>query len=193
MLDSIYNRLLFFTLNELIHKLKSLGFTDYESKIFLALLLGHTMSASEIAEAAKIRRTDVYGVLRSFVEKGYCNEIETSSISKFEMIDPDIIFDKIELKVQQEKEKHLTSLKDTFKTLKPLYRSKETEKNKSLNIELIRGFNQHREEKFINLLKSAKKEILFMVRLEIYLSDDVDQTAAKFIKGGGVIKSVYEL
>ena len=132
MLDSIYNRLLFFTLNELIHKLKSLGFTDYESKIFLALLLGHTMSASEIAEAAKIRRTDVYGVLRSFVEKGYCNEIETSSISKFEMIDPDIIFDKIELKVQQEKEKHLTSLKDTFKTLKPLYRSKETEKNKSL-------------------------------------------------------------
>jgi sugar-specific transcriptional regulator TrmB len=180
-------------MNELITKLKSLGFTEYESKIFLALLQGHLMSATEIAESAKIRRTDVYNVLKSFVEKGYCNEIETNTIMKYEMIDPDVILDKIEHKIQKEKEKQVASFKDAFKSLKPLYRTKENEKDKISNIELIRGYNQHREEKFINLLKSAKKEILFMIRLEIYISDDVDSTAEKFIKNGGVIKSIYEV
>lgn len=180
-------------MGELINKLKSLGFTEYESKIFLALLQGHFMSATEIAESAKVRRTDVYNVLKSFVEKGYCNEIETNTIMKYEMIDPDVILDKIELKIQNEREKQIASFKDAFKTLKPLYRSKEQENDKVSNIELIRGYNQHREAKFFDLLKNAKREILFMIRLEIYISDEVDKTAEKFIKNGGVIKSIYEV
>jgi sugar-specific transcriptional regulator TrmB len=180
-------------MNELISKLKLLGFTEYESKIFLALLQGHLMSATEIAESASVRRTDVYNVLKSFVEKGYCNEIETNTIMKYEMIDPDVILDKIENKIQKEKEKQVASFKEAFKNLKPLYRSKEQGNDKISNIELIRGYNQHREEKFIRLLKNAKKEILFMIRLEIYISDDVDKTAEKFIKNGGVIKSIYEV
>jgi sugar-specific transcriptional regulator TrmB len=180
-------------MNELITKFKSLGFTEYESKIFLALLQGHLMSATEIAESGKIRRTDVYNVLKSFVEKGYCNEIETNTIMKYEMIDPDVVLDKIELRIQKEKEKQIASFKDTFKTLKPMYRSKEKEKDKISNIELIRGYNQHREAKFFELLKNAKKEILFMIRMEIYISDEVDQTAEKFIQNGGIIKSIYEV
>jgi sugar-specific transcriptional regulator TrmB len=151
------------------------------------------MSASEIAESAKIRRTDVYNVLKSFTEKGYCNEIETNTIMKYEMIDPDVVLDKIELKIQKERDKQIASFKDTFKELKPLYRSKENAQDKISNIELIRGYNQHREEKFVNLLKSAKKEILFMIRLEMYISDEVDKTAEKFIKSGGIIKSIYEV
>lgn len=180
-------------MNELISRLKTLGFTEYESKIFLALLQGHLMSASEIAESAKIRRTDVYNVLKSFVEKGYCNEIETNTIMKYEMIDPDVVLDKIELKIQKEKDKQIASFKDTFKQLKPLYRSKENGKDKISNIELIRGYNQHREAKFMELLAGAKREILFMIRLEMYISDEVDKTAEKFIKNGGIIKSIYEV
>lgn len=180
-------------MNELISRLKTLGFTEYESRIFLALLQGHLMSATEIADSAKIRRTDVYNVLKSFVEKGYCNEIETNTIMKYEMIDPDVVLDKIELRIQKERDRQIATFKDTFKELKPLYRSKENEQDKISNIELIRGYNQHREEKFVKLLKGAKKEILFMIRLEMYISDQVDKTAEKFIKSGGVIKSIYEV
>ncbi len=179
-------------MNDLTLQLKSLGFTEYESKIFLALLQGHHMTATEIAGSAKIRRTDVYAILNSFVEKGYCNEIETDKILKFEMIDPDVILDKILLNLQKEKEKKALSFNTTFKNLKPLYRSKAQE-NKNPNIELIRGYNQHREMKLFDLIKNAKREILFMARLELYISDSVDETAAKFINKGGVIKSVYEI
>jgi sugar-specific transcriptional regulator TrmB len=179
-------------MNDLIIQLKSLGFTEYESKVFLALLQGHFMTATAIAESAKIRRTDVYAVLKSFVEKGYCNEIETGKILFFEMIDPDVILDKILLNLQKEKEIRASSFSSAFKNLKPLYRSK-VNTNKEPSIELIRGYNQHRQMKLFNLIKNAKREILFMARMELYISEEVDETAAKFINKGGVIKSVYEI
>lgn len=177
----------------MIEKLKYLGFTDYEAKVFIALLKGSLMSASEIADDAKIRRTDVYNILKSFVEKGYSNEIETNSILKYELIDPDIILDKLERRINAKRQKELDTLKETFKELKPLHRTKESDSVKRVNIELIRGYNQHRETKFLELLKNAKKEILFMVKLEHAVMNEVDATAKKFMKNGGVIKSVYQV
>lgn len=177
----------------MIEKLKYLGFTDYEAKVFIALLKGSLMSASEIADDAKIRRTDVYNILKSFVEKGYSNEIETNSILKYELIDPDIILDKLERRINTKRQKELDTLKETFKELKPLHRTKESESVKRVNIELIRGYNQHRETKFLELLKNAKKEILFMVKLEHAVMNEVDATAKKFMKKGGVIKSLYQV
>jgi len=177
----------------LIRNLKTLGFTEYESRVFFAVLKGRLMSASEIADDAKIRRTDVYNILNSFVEKGYCNEIETNSVTKYEMIDPDVILDKIQGDIQKKRQKELSTLQDTFKELKPHYRTKDDLQNKIVNVELIRGFNQHRESKFIELLKKAKNEIHFMIRFEMYVSEEVDETAKLFFKNGGQIFSVYEV
>ncbi|MCE1165236.1 MAG: hypothetical protein LWX07_07525 [Bacteroidetes bacterium] len=179
-------------MDDFVIRLKSLGFTEYEAKIFIALYQGHHMSASEIADSADVRRTDVYPVLKSFVEKGYCNEIDTNTILKYELIDPDVVLDKILANIQQEKIRREKNFNEIFTNLKPLYRSK-SEESKTSHIELIRGYNQHREAKFVELLKNAKKEILFMIRLEMYISEEVDETAAKFIKNGGVIKSIYEV
>lgn len=177
----------------MIDKLKYLGFTEYEAKVFIALLKGSLMSASEIADDAKIRRTDVYNILKSFVEKGYSNEIETNAILKYELIDPDIILDKLERKINKQRQQELDTLKETFKELKPLHRTKESESVKRVNIELVRGYNQHRETKFLELMKNAKKEILFMVKLEHAVMNEIDETAKKFMKKGGVIKSLYQV
>ena len=179
-------------MGDLIQKLKASGFTDYESKVFIALLQGKLMSASEIAEDARIIRTDVYKILRTFVQKGFCNEIETNSILKYEVIEPDIILDKIEQRINSEKDKEVKNIKEIFKELKPLYKSKYNENGKVVNVELIRGYNQHREVKFINIFKKAKKEILFMTQPVYLVTDEIDNIAIKFIKNGGVIKSVYE-
>lgn len=108
-------------MDELLLSLKAIGFTEYESKVFLAALQGKLLSASEIAEAARIRRTDVYKVLNSFVEKGICNAIETNSITKYEVIDPEIVFDKFEKNVILESQKKSKLLKQTLNKLKPLF------------------------------------------------------------------------
>lgn len=179
-------------MDELLQKLKILGFTEYESKVFLAVLQGDKMSATEVAEAARIRRTDVYKVLRGFVEKGYCNEIETNSIYKYEVINPDVIFDKIENNIREKRNKEIDTARVILEKLKPLHKTKKYENNGFVNVELIRGFNQHRESRFIDIFKQAKKEILFMTQPEMLISDEVDKIALNFFKKGGIIKSIYQ-
>ncbi len=180
------------TMDELILKLRLLGFTENESKVFIALIKGRLLTAAEASKSSGVHRTDVYTILKSFVEKGYCNEIETNSILRYEIIDPEVILGKLQLNLEREKEKKAKAYNETFRALKPLYNSNSDRPSNS-NIELIRGYNKQREIKFYDLLKNAKKEILFMIRLELFLSDEVDDMAAKFVKSGGVIKSIYEV
>lgn len=177
---------------ELLNKLQELGFKEYESKVFLVLLNGTALSASEIAEKAGIRRTSVYEILKSFASRGFCNEIETNTILKYEIIDPRVIADKIEREIKQTNELKIYNLKSAFKDLEEIHKSREAEDNSKINIELIRGFNKHRQEKFIELMKNARREILFMIRLEGYISEELDTGAKEFFKNGGVIKSIYE-
>jgi sugar-specific transcriptional regulator TrmB len=177
---------------ELVNKLQQIGFKEYESKVFLVLLKGSALSASEIAEKANVRRTSVYEILKSFASRGFCNEIETNRILKYEMIDPRVIADKIEREIKQSNETKIENLKETFNEFQALHKSEESSENKNINIELIRGFNKHRQTKFIELFNNAKEEILFMIRLEGYVSEELDSGASDFFKKGGVIKSIYE-
>ena len=177
---------------EIFEKLLKVGFKDQEAKVFMVLLTNSSLSASEIAEKANIRRTAVYDILKSFAEKGYCNAIETNTILKYEIINPRVIGEKIYDEINTENEGKLNLLKDTFKNMLPLHRADYDESDSSVNIELIRGFNKHRTSKFIELFKSAKKEVLFMVRFEMFVSKELDRDAQKFIKKGGVIRSLYE-
>lgn len=177
---------------DLINKLQEIGFKEYESKIFLVLLKGSALSASEIADKANIRRTSVYEILKSFAARGFCNEIETNTILKYEMIDPRVISDKLEKEIKQDNQSKIENLKATFNEFELLHKSEVSNGNDKVNIELIRGFNKHRQEKFIELFNNAQKEILFMIRLEGYVSEELDSGAMEFFKRGGVIKSIYE-
>jgi sugar-specific transcriptional regulator TrmB len=179
--------------SEILKKLQELGFKEYESRIFLVLLKGSCLSATEIAKKAKIHRTAVYDILKKFAQKGYANEIETNTILKYEIIDPKIILYKIEEDFQNENREKIAKLKDTFKDLQPLFKTDQAnESDSSVNIELIRGFNRQRHTKFMELFKQAKKEIFFMIRLEGQVTDEMDEMALKFFEKGGVVKSIYE-
>ncbi|HRE40766.1 MAG TPA: helix-turn-helix domain-containing protein [Ignavibacteria bacterium] len=178
-------------MKELIDKLESLGFTTYESKVFLVLMKGHNMTAAEIAEEAGIPRTSVYDILKIFAEKGYCNELETPTKLRYEAIDPEIIEGKIENELNKTFGSQLKILKSLFESIKPLYKASLPSENK-VDVELIKGFNKFRPLKLIDLIKSSQKEILIMNRLEAHVSKDLDNEAKKFYKKGGVVRSIYE-
>ncbi len=178
---------------DLQEKLKQLGFTEKESKVFFALLPGQQMSASEVAKEAGIRRTDVYDILKTFVGKGYINEIETSSVLKFEIINPRVVSDKIQYDLRINVNKALKETQNLFTDLQPLYKTKKVEKNQKSNIELIRGFNKHRNLRYLELIENSNKEILMMNRIEGQVSKQVDKVVADFLKRSGVFKSIYEV
>lgn len=180
-------------MNLVISKLESLNFKEYEAKILLELIKAGILSASEIAEKTKVKRSTVYDALRKFTSKGYCNEIETNSITQFQIIPPETIGDKIEKELIKAHKISINAITEVTRELKKIYKSRESEDSKFINVELIRGHNKHREQKFIELFKKAKKEVLFMVRLEHLVSEELDESAKKFLKNGGVVKSIYEL
>lgn len=176
---------------EIVENIESLGFTNYEARVFCALFTGSFMTTTEIANEAKVPRSSAYEILKNFTKKGICNEIQTSSVVRYELIDPRVVEDKMEKEINDNFKDKLSRLKFSFEKLEPLYRAK-SEESEKVDVELIKGFNKHRNVKFLNLLKSAKKEMLLMNKLEGRISDEVEDAGIELIKNGGVVKSIYE-
>lgn len=179
-------------MEDIVKNLESLGFTNYESKVFCVLFEGRTMTASEIAKEAKIPRTSTYDILRSFTKKGICNEISTSSAALYEIIDPKIVEDKIQKDFHDTYTSRVSKLKESFEKLQPVFKAKESTKDKR-EVELIKGFNKHRDLKFMELWKESSKEMLLMNKLEGHIDSEVDEFSMNFMKQGGVIKTLYEV
>lgn len=178
-------------MQEIINSLESLGFTNYESKVFCVLFEGHLLTATEIAKKARIPRSSSYDILKLFCEKGICNEVLTSSVARFEMIDPKVVEDKIKKDIIDTYNNKLAKLKDAFDKLQPIFKAKELEGQK-VDVELIKGFNHHRFAKFMEIFKSAGKEVLLMTKLEGYVDTSIDEATVNFLKGGGTLKTLYE-
>lgn len=174
--------------------LLKLGFTEKEAKVFLVLLRGDLMAASDVAKEASIRRTDVYDILKDFTKAGYINEIDTNRITMFQMIDPRVIGDKVQSETIRKANLQAQNAKTTFENLFPLYKSKISSNQEFINIELVRGHNKHRTVKFDECTKQTKSEILLMMKLDTQgtISDEADKTIGNFIKAGGIFKTIYD-
>lgn len=182
------------TREEILEKIRAIGFKENESKVLFVLLEGHTKSASEIAKESHIIRNSIYDILKSFVDKGYCNEIETNTILQYQCIDPIVLIDKITKEFNEMNKWRINTLKETFTNINTYYNSvtKPAEKDDGeRNIELIRGFNKHRVEKFIEIYRNAKVSMYGMYQMRGIVSDEINEVTDSFIKKGGVIKSIY--
>ena len=178
-------------MKEILKKLEYVGFTNNEAKVFLVLYKGKNMTATEIAKEADIPRTSVYEILKSFANQGICNEIQTATKMRYEMIDPKVVEDKISKSIKDEQKNKLQSLTDSFESLRPHYGSEINELGLE-QVELIKGFNKHRHIKFIELLKEAQREVLIMNRIEGHVSGEIDEAGMDLIKKGGTVRSIYE-
>ena len=171
--------------------IKKLGFSDYEAKVFLVLYQGYKMSAAEIAKEARIPRTSVYDILKSFTKKGLCNEVQTPSKLIYEVIESRVIEDKVKMEIEQEYKKKLLALQDCFTSIKPVYKTKQPPEFKA-DVELLKGYNRLRSQKFVELVKQSNKAILIMNRFQYKASSKIDAESKKFFKRGGKVKSIYQ-
>ena len=178
-------------MKDLLNKIEKLGFSSYEAKVFLVLYQGYKMSAAEIAKEARIPRTSVYDILKSFTKKGLCNEVQTPSKLIYEVIDSRVIEDKIRIEIEQEYKKSLIALQECFVAIKPFYKTKQPPEFKA-DVELLKGYNRLRSQKFVELVKQSNKAILIMNRFQYKASSKIDSESKKFFKRGGKVKSIYQ-
>ena len=110
---------------ELIGKLKKLGFTENEAKIYVGLLSLNEATAREIHEFTHVPRPKIYSVLERMAKKGYV-EIREGTPACFRSIDPQRLIERL-------REEFLISLNETLKMLN----STGNKKTNAVNVEPV--------------------------------------------------------
>ena len=133
-------------------QLKSLGFSEKEARVYLALLELGPSTTTEIARKSKINRTTGYDILESLASEGLVNLIGETKIQKFVAENPQKVVTFLENKVKQDQDR-LNQARSLLPELLSVYNIKE--KPKVRFYEGLSGL----QEAFEDTL-SAKGEIL---------------------------------
>jgi sugar-specific transcriptional regulator TrmB len=117
-------------------KLKQLGLTDYESKIYLALLEIGEGTSGDILKKADIHTGKIYEILESLKNKGLISEILKNNIKQYSATEPKRIYDYLNIK-KQELEK---TEKDISEIMPSLLEKVKSASKKPIKIEVYTGF-----------------------------------------------------
>jgi HTH-type transcriptional regulator, sugar sensing transcriptional regulator len=128
--------------------LKEIGLTNYETKIYLALLeLGEAKSGQILAKAG-IYSGNVYEILESLKNKGLVSETIKNNVKHYSPANPERILDYLD-----EKEKRIEEQKENIQDLIPKILSKINQYKKSPIIEVYTGLEGLKTA----MLKETKK------------------------------------
>lgn len=93
--------------NKLFEILKKIGFTDGESKVYLALLSTGTSTIGPIVEKANVSTSKIYIILDKLINKGIVSMVVKNKQKLFSALDPETILDLLEQeskKINKDKE-----------------------------------------------------------------------------------------
>lgn len=77
-----------------VEKLQRVGLTEYEAKVYLALLNTHLSTATQASEKSGVPRTKIYSVLESLRDKGWVR-VYSGVPLLFKAAEPTAIFDRV--------------------------------------------------------------------------------------------------
>jgi HTH-type transcriptional regulator, sugar sensing transcriptional regulator len=136
--------------------LRQLGLSDYEEKIYLALLKIGASEARRISAESKVPPTAVYPNLKSLMEKGLIHSI-AGEVAMFEALDPNI---SLKTLVQKKKNALEEQLKEAQEEIEQVKSNTYYDARKE-SIKVSKGY-EISAEWFVQESKKAKKEILVM-------------------------------
>jgi HTH-type transcriptional regulator, sugar sensing transcriptional regulator len=182
------------------------GLNSYEAKSYLSLLEKKQLTAVEVSRIAGIPRARVYETLENLMQKGFCYVIP-GRIKKYEAADPNILKEKIGIKIGKikdeikAKEKDLTatilSANDIMAKLAPVYAKSRTENDPLDYIEMIKDPFQV-NVRLSQLLDCTEKEILAFTKPPYAVNrneenDEQLHREKESIKRGVINRSIYEI
>jgi sugar-specific transcriptional regulator TrmB len=98
---------------EIINSLKSIGFTEYEAKVYISLLKQYPQNGNSLAQSSGVPGSKVYEILRKMQEKGYVFLVSTGKTSSTKRYSP--LPYKNLLQMENERfSKNITTLQDGF-------------------------------------------------------------------------------
>src|SRR3989338_7840032 len=98
--------------------LTSIGFTDGEEKVYLALLKIGSSSSGPIAKESGVSRSKLYEILEKLARKGVVSHCKKNKVSCFTAAPPTRILDYL-----KEKESQLRQQEESFQSMLPFFES----------------------------------------------------------------------
>jgi sugar-specific transcriptional regulator TrmB len=98
-----------------VESLRDLGLTEYEAKVYTALVKIRSGTASDIHLVSGIPRSAVYGALNRIEERGIV-EVQSSKPMRYRAVPPEIALEKLKNNFIAESEDALASLKEIYQT-----------------------------------------------------------------------------
>jgi len=81
-------------MESIVERLRKLGLTEYEAKVYSTLLKNHLNSASKLSERSGVPRTKIYSVLESLAAKGWI-KVYSGTPLLFKPLNPAEIFERM--------------------------------------------------------------------------------------------------
>lgn len=117
-------------------ELKKLGLTDYETKIYLALLEIGEGTSGDIIKKADIHTGKIYEILESLKNKGLISEVIKNNIKQYSATEPERLFDYLNIKKEE-----LKKTEQDISTIMPsLLEKVKSASKKPVKIEVYTGF-----------------------------------------------------
>ncbi|WP_037570110.1 TrmB family transcriptional regulator [Phaeacidiphilus oryzae] len=174
-------------------ELEELGLTNYEARVYLALIRRDVYTAAEVAREARVPRQRVYDVLDGLTRRQLA-VLHPGRVAGYSAVAPEIAMDRL---VEQQR-RSLSRLErlsgDLARELLPTWNSGRTHTDPLDYVEVLRD-RETINERFAKLQQEAEREILTFTRPPYFGDPDeneagVDATA-RVAAGGGTVRSLY--
>jgi predicted transcriptional regulator len=170
----------------------ALGLTQYEAKVYLALMQRRFYTAAEVARVSTVPRQRIYDVLSSLFERGLVR-IRQGGSMQYTAIDPQQAMDRL----MGERRAALEGLERTttelLAALTPTWSDGQAEADPLNFIEVLRDPHMV-AERVTELQRGAQQRLWLMARPPHLTGTGTDQlaTTARLRAAGGDVRCIYE-
>jgi len=179
---------------EVVDKLKGLGLTEYESKVYYALTRNSGLTAEEVSRLSGVPLTRVYSVLAGLQSKGIIVEV-AGRPKRFDALQPKTAFRNYVSYVRQLMEEEYRRLESKARelslTLEPMYWSNRIRLDSKGLLKELSSFGEM-ETYTKKLISSAKSEVKILTALFTWL-DVVEEELTEAVTRGVRVRVVMNL
>ncbi len=160
---------------EIVEHLKQLGFTDYESKVYIVLTTGGALNPTEISDLSNVPRPNVYRVIERLENEGLVRKEAVKRGARYIAVPPRKVITKLEQKLKEQKSL-VDDLKKLVRTLKPTEISSGSE-----TIWLVNG-EKEIQDLTMKLIEQAESQIVVLATPELMFNDTLKEQIFGLLK-----------
>lgn len=179
-------------MNQTINDLIEIGLTEYEAKVYTAILQKDLLSAADITKIGGVPRGRVYDIINQMIDKGFCETVP-GIVKKFKAVDPETAIKNL-IERQKKQEQKMLQLAEK---LKSEYNNKEANATPLDYVQVLTS--KHSQiKKFQELVEGAQEFIMAFTKKPYAINPDmedvkkVSEPFKKIIDSGIKVKTVYE-